>query len=557
MTDFSQLSFFLPASGRLLAATCFVPAAPRGCALLVPPFVEERKGALPLFVQTARALAAQDIAALIFDFAGCGDSEGLFEDVRPDCFEAGCEAALAWLARAFPGAPCTLLGARTGALLAARAAAAHPEVAALVQWSPVTGADFLRQLLQRRMVNDMMAYGKALESRAALEARLRAGETVDLDGYPVSAALFGWLQELAPPPVTPPALVISGGHDEKSAAACASAAPAATRCALRYPPFWNTVGHVDLTALVAETVAWIAARGRADVPSPPALPALLTRVPFGELIDLPQAPAARAFLDTPLATPRAGVLLLHGWSGDRTGPHRLFTLFARQLAQRGFLCLRPDFTGRGLSGGEASETSIRKMADTAQTALEELRRRLPPGAPVLVAAICSGCKVAIALAARNQDLAKLLLWSAESMGSLRSGATGLRKTASALATYARKLTRPETWKKILSGKVQTGMVTKALVKHETRTAQEAAWEDGVLDVFRTYRNPALFVFGGSDPDAIGSSRAYAGFCRKNGIPHATHAVAHSGHSFYSKAWTDEVVAASLGFFSPPDPRCGN
>lgn len=516
--------------------------------LLVPPFVEERKGALPVFVQAARALAENNIASLLFDFSGCGDSQGAFEATPPEAFEADCEAALAWLSQAFPHAPRAVLGVRAGALLAARLAARHPDTAALVLWSPVAGPDFIRQLLQRRMVNDMVAYGKAQESRAALEARLQAGEAVDLDGYPVSGAFYAWMQTLAPQPAgTVPALVISGGHDAKTAAAYAAPASATAPLALRFPPFWNTVGHVELAPLISETVGWLSSRFSAAAPAPFAHLSPEAAAPLGECVNLSPPPTVRCLFDTPAATPRGGVLFLHGWSGDRTGPHRLFTRFARQLAERGFLCARPDFIGRGLSDGEASEASIARMTENAQAALDELRRRLPPGAPVAVAAICSGCKVAIALTSKNQDIAKLLLWSAESMGSLRSSATGLRKTLSALTTYARKLMRPETWKKLLSGKVQAGMVTKALVKHEARSAEEAAWENGVLKAFRSYRNPVLFVFGGSDPDAPGSSRAYAGYCRQQGIPHAVHAIAHAGHSYYGEAWTRELFDRSCRF----------
>ena len=164
-------------------------------------------------------------------------------------------------------------------------------------------------------------------------------------------------------------------------------------------------------------------------------------------------------------------------------------------------------------------------------------------------AICSGCKVAITLTANNPDVSKLLLWSPESMGALRSSATGIRKTLSALATYARKLARPETWKKILSGKVQTGLVTKALVKQETRSAEEAAWENGELKRFRAYRNPVCCVFGGSDPDAPGSSRAYARYCRRNHIPHEISTIPHAGHSYYSEDWTRELFNISLRFLS--------
>mgnify|MGYP003585850431 FL=1 len=546
----SQHSFFLPAEGRLLAATVFLPGAVRGAVLFVPPFVEERKGALPAFVKTARALAGRGVASLLFDFSGCGDSSGSFGAVQPDAFDADCDAALAWLDRAFPQLPKAALGLRTGAALATRLAARRGDLAALALWSPVSGPDFIRQLLQRRMVNDMVAYGKAQESRASLEARLRSGETVDLDGYALSAAFYAWAQSLTPAAAAAPAFLAAGGHDEKSAAGL----PAETRSGLRYPPFWNTVGHVDLTPLIAETTEWLDARFADRAAAPADCPGLLTSAPLGSLAELTPAPAVRACFDAPSAPPTGGVLFLHGWSGDRTGPHRLFVRFARELASAGLLCARPDFIGRGLSDGDDSEASIARMADNAQAALDALRSRLPAGAPVAVAAICSGCKVAVALTAKNPDVARLLLWSAESMGSLRSSATGLRKTLSALATYARKLTRPETWKKILSGKVQTGLVTQALVKHETRSAEEAVWEDAVLKKFRAYRGPVFFVFGGSDPDATGSSRAYAEYCRRNGIPHTLHTVAHAGHSYYGEAWTRELLALSARFLNAtPQP----
>jgi len=545
VNSFSQHAFFLTSGPRTLAATLLVPDPAAGAVLFIPPFAEERKGVLPAFAKVGRALAVRGIASLLFDFSGCGDSSGEFDAFPPETFEADADAALDWLSHAFPSIPLAVLGARTGAAIASRLASRRADFAGCALWSPVSGPDFLRQLLQRRMVNDMVAYGKARESRDALETRLLNGETVDLDGYPFSGAFYAWAQNLAPEGVAAPVLVATGGHDERGAAVFAGA----TRSALRFPPFWNTVGHVDLSPLIDETVAWLAAR----FPNRPSANifsrTLITAMPLGELTELSPAPVVRAFVDLPSGEPCGGVLFLHGWSGDRTGPHRLFVRAARHFAAAGWLGLRPDFVGRGLSDGVDADASIARMTDNAQVAIDELRRRLPPGAPVAVAAICSGCKVAVALAARNPDIDRLLLWSAESMGALRSSATGLRKTLGALATYARKLTRPETWRKLLSGRVQTGMVAKALVKHETRSPAEAAWEDGVLKVFRAYRRPILFVFGGSDPDAVGSSRAYKAYCRRNGIPHTLHTIPHAGHSYYGEDWTRELLDISFRFLT--------
>ena len=549
MSHFIQKSFFFTVDGNRLAATCALPAAATGGALLIPPFAEERKGVLPVYVQTARSLADAGIAALLFDFYGCGDSDGDFASTDPAAFEIECSAALEWLAATLPGLPLFVIGARAGAMLAARLAAARGDVAAAVLWSPVSGADFARQLLQRHMVNDMVAYGKARESRSALEARLRQGQTVDLDGYPVSGAFYAWLQELRPLPLAAPALVFSGGHDAKTAEAFCGGGHA-TLPDLRYPPFWNTVGHVDTRGLAAATVAWLRAlpHGRAVAPClPPALPASTQTAELASFGD-PEEPIS-VIWDLADGPVRGGALFLHGWSGDRTGPHRMFTRFARLLARNGFLCLRPDFIGRGLSGGGSGDASIALMTENAQTALDTLRRRLPTGSPIAVVGICSGCKVALTLAVRNPDIARLLLWSPESMGSLRSPATGPRKTFAALKNYARKLLRPETWRKLAAGKVQTGMVAKALVKQEKRSAAEAIREDAALKLFRGFRNPVCFVFGGSDPDAPGSRAAYARYCHAHGIPHETHLIAHAGHSYYSERWTRELFEASMAFLT--------
>ena len=137
---FTQHAFFLPVNGRHLSATCMLPEAAAGGALLIQPFAEERKGVLPVFVQTARALAASGIAAMLFDFSGCGDSEGEFATGDPSDFESDCAAALDWLAALCPGLPLFVIGARTGAMLATRLASSCGHVAAAILWAPVDGA---------------------------------------------------------------------------------------------------------------------------------------------------------------------------------------------------------------------------------------------------------------------------------------------------------------------------------------------------------------------------------------------------------------------------------
>lgn len=512
-----QQAFELSSGELQLSATLFTPEGGlRGAVLLVFPLAEERKGALPFFVAFARSLAASGFASLLFDFAGTGDSEGDFADLPEGQFRDDLAAAHEWLRTRYPDLPLFLCGLRTGAVLAQQYATAHPDFKKVVCWSPVAGKDFVNQLLQRRMVNDMVAYGKARASRAALLEALEAGRSVDLDGYIFSPAVYRTLKALT---------------------ACDPGVPVFTTPAtVKYPPFWNTVGHVDLDGLIRETLLQItedsAFAAHPQNAASSALPASCTGETDG----------ARYIWDKPQGTPRAGLLFLHGWSGDRTGPHRLFVQFARQMAKNGTLCLRVDFLGRGLSDGDASSASIAGMTETAEACLAELRRALPVGAPVQVAAICSGCKVAITLAAAHPELDRLLLWSAESMGSLRAGATNRRKRWHTLLTYAKKLTSPETWKKLLTGRVNSKLVAKALAqKAEVRSAEEAAAEDATLEKFRDYRRQVHFFFGGSDPDAKGSAAAYEAFCKKNKIPFSLDWIPNAGHSYYGAAWTRQLL----------------
>lgn len=548
----TQHSFFLTSGDIHLSATCFIPETVRGTLLFIPPLFEERKGALPVFVKTARALAKQQIASLIFDFSGCGDSNGDVAMVTTERLEADCEIAIAWLKEHFASQPLLVLGLRVGAVLASRLAARCPDIDLLVVWSPVTGEAFVQHLLQRHMINNMVAYGKAQTSRATLETTLSQGGAIDLDGYRMSSALFHGLQNLVPSAFQQPGCLFSGGHDLKTCHAFAALSHQVQCRETRYPPFWNTVGHVALDVLIQETCLWVTSQLAQSQTVVPPCPLQLAPAPLSnaEFITLESPSRVAGILNTPVHPPRAGVLFLHGWSGDRTGPHRLFSLFAHQLTAAGQLCLRFDFTGRGLSAGDPSTASITQMVADAEAGLLYLQTRLPPHAPIALVAICSGCKVAITLAAAHQQIDRILLWSPESMGSLRSASTGWRKTVNALRSYGRKLTRPDTWRKVLSGRVHTRLVAKALVNHETRSASEAAAEDQTLRAFRAFCHPLLMVFGGSDPDAPGSRRAYEHFCRRHGIPCEIHTIPHAGHSYYSEPWTETLFRISHPFLAP-------
>lgn len=120
-------------------------------------------------------------------------------------------------------------------------------------------------------------------------------------------------------------------------------------------------------------------------------------------------------LHTPDAqAPAAGwpsVVMLHGFTGNRTESHRNFVLFARYLAGRGVAALRFDFRGSGDSQGDFSEMTALREVEDAVAAAAYLRRQ--PGLDperVMLLGFSMGGMVA-ALAAGTVRPHRLALWA--------------------------------------------------------------------------------------------------------------------------------------------------
>lgn len=251
----------------------------------------------------------------------------------------------------------------------------------------------------------------------------------------------------------------------------------------------------------------------------------------------------QGILHEPKTAAATAVICLHGWSGSRIGPHRIFVETARKLAAQGARVLRFDFRGRGDSTGDAATTTIPGMVEDALRAIDWMSQR--EGVErILLLGICSGGKVAVSAAARDPRVAGLVLWSAEPLGALHGEGAEARKAMDALKTYARKLGDLSTWKKIVTGRVQTDLVRKALVDHEAPSDEEIEAENGALAAFADYAGPVLFIYGGGDPATAVAAANYATFCTENGIAASFHEIPEANHSFYSLTWKAEVLALS-------------
>ena len=69
-----------------------------------------------------------------------------------------------------------------------------------------------------------------------------------------------------------------------------------------------------------------------------------------------------------------GVLLLHGFTGQKTGSHFILIKCARALAERGVAAMRFDFAGSGESEGRFQDMSVLTEFEDAKVALSRLAR---------------------------------------------------------------------------------------------------------------------------------------------------------------------------------------
>lgn len=164
------------------------------------PFGEEKLWSHRVFVSFARTLAQRGHAVLRFDYFGAGDSSGMSADASLTSHRADLLAAIGALEQKVPGVQrIGLIGLRLGASFAALVAESAAEsatlarvrTAPLVLWDPILDGDaYFQELLRSNLSTQLAVYGKVVDNREVLTARIRAGGTVNVDGYEIGKDLL-------------------------------------------------------------------------------------------------------------------------------------------------------------------------------------------------------------------------------------------------------------------------------------------------------------------------------------------------------------------------------
>jgi pimeloyl-ACP methyl ester carboxylesterase len=469
--------FYLPSQGQSLFAWLHGPgdgtAFDHGV-LICPPVGYEQVHAHRSLRHLADALAEAGFPVVRLDYHGTGDSPGSADDPgRLATWVENVRDGRSWLEEHLGCTRVSLVGLRLGATLAAQATTDRG-VDGLLLWAPVVrGRTYVREL----QALSRTSAGPPAESAAVIEA----------GGFVLSEAAAEELRRLD--------LLRTAPHCRRALLLTRDDLPADTellkhlRAAGIDADQTAQPGYTDMMAephygkvpqqAIDYAVAWLRAAemqskfriAERRLPFPggdlPVVSALCGR----QVREHPLTVAAQPHLFGILSEPTVPapfspphVVMLNAGSAYRVGPNRLYVGVARQLAARGFPCLRLDLCGLGDSvaadaAGENDPYPATAFRDIALT-LSYLKEGLGAQRVVLLG-LCSGAYAAFQAAAQLADAAlvesvlinPLTFYWREGMTLEASPARQVQSFLNALASAR----QPRKWLQLLTGQSKLGL----------------------------------------------------------------------------------------------------
>lgn len=546
------------------------PSATASCWVVCPPFAEEEKSAHRTLVELCEHLSSRGESSLFFAYAGTGDSGGDFAEQTLSSWREDTLSAIKEVARRTKSTP-GLIGLRTGATLAAQVAR-EAGVRKLILIEPVlSGRSFLMQLGARKKLRAMITEeeGTSNLARPTSNVELKS-EIEDYDGWPLSTAMqdelraLDLLREVSIFASNTEVLVLQVGPRAEISPQLQKWTNALKtknhECeiesrAVVMPPVWNRLDLVSSSPLCeavasfefeASSTRQAAKYGSIDTSQTNERAVTFANDRGENLVAILHEPRST------IRNPQSTIVMLHGWTGYRPGPHQMLTRAARRFAAQGIAVFRFDFAGRGDSAGNAELATLATMTEDARAAVRWLKRE-QGSTHVSLLGLCSGCEVALATSAfEAENVENLLLWSAPVFAAQKSEERLARKRQGYLKEYARKLLRPATWAKVISGKADVRGVQKVLAQgggQENKNVESGdpgqlprGWRSGVLERWKKTGMPVFMVYGTSDPTTDEALKWHTELiaAREYSTTPDVHLVAGANHSYYGLEWEEEV-----------------
>ena len=199
MGEFIEEPFFFDNEGSRLFGILHSPCPkrqrawiqePKGIAFCNP-FAEEKAISHRVVVNFARFLCRQGYYVLRFDYRGCGDSEGDFEQATLTTRLSDVSRAIDLLQQRTGVGFLSLFGLRLGATLASLVAESDSRIRCLILWEPIVRVkSYFDQFVRMQVIAENIREGMVGKTREHLLKDLQEGKCVDILGFMLSPQCF-------------------------------------------------------------------------------------------------------------------------------------------------------------------------------------------------------------------------------------------------------------------------------------------------------------------------------------------------------------------------------
>lgn len=395
--------------------------APRGGVLVAPAFSEEMNRCRSMVTLQARALSSIGHGVLILDPFGTGDSAGDFGAATWAQWLDDLRCGAAWLEA--HGRACeTVWGLRLGAIMAFQLAAELPQVRRVLLWQPVVvGKAYWTQFLRIRIAAEM-GLADGVKTTEELRQRSVRGETVEVSGYAVGAALareldalsldairlrsgtrVDWFEVLADADSFAPKANL------KAVEALIAQGIAVNLVKVTGPAFWQVHERAEAPLLIEANMQVAAHWPAIDAPSPRA-PTRADPVVWPEcpvVFDCQAEQLAGVLHRGNVVAPTGIVIVVAGGPQYRAGAHRQFVMLARMFADHGYPVLRFDLRGMGDSTGQ--HLGFAQSHADIRAAIDELQHLVPSVSQAMLFGECESATGILFYAHRDPRVRKVAL----------------------------------------------------------------------------------------------------------------------------------------------------
>jgi len=520
-SGFTRNSFWLGEPNTGMFSWLYLPSEQNRQPLaivLCPPLGHEYTHSHRCYRHLAERLALAGITVTRFDYIGTGDSTGTLLDAGlVTQWQANIEQQMAYLRALEHVNYCGAFGVRLGASLAL-ALSTRVRSDFLVMWQPVvSGKRYVRELKAvSRMAANSNSNADFYEAGGfpishELEADLKALDLTAANTFKLSKLLF--LQNDANDTTFTPLL------DSLQAQLDLSIVAARGYNELMAEPQFTEVPELTLSHVrqwLLELVHRLPEQTLSITPDTVLRPQTINKqtefvereLCYGGIFALACQPTAKT---------RAVFVLANSGSVHHVGPNRLYVEMSRALAQQGIMTVRMDLSNLGDSAHIGSEqenvTYPQTAIDDTLTFIRALKTEFSE-LPIMLGGLCSGAHTAFhAAKVLKTELKKVVIinpltfyWQ-EGMSLDIPQSYEVNKEAK---HYERSLKSKDSWKKLLTGKVNylylLSFIAKLTVKYLAVSTKSVAEKCGLLKKAPLAKDLLRLVDSGLEVDFVFSSK---------------------------------------------------